>query len=131
MKFMRSFVALVFAGWMLIGSFLPGIGIDQSAHLGDLVQHYQQHRKTDANLSFLAFINMHYGANSDHQKHPKHSHENLPVVGHSAPVYAPNVVRLLAPAPVHVLIVSAANFFQRVDMYSFLGVFALINPPRA
>ncbi len=128
---MRSFVAVVFAGWMLLGSLLPSIGIDQSARMGDLVQHYQQHHREDPAMSLKDFLLMHYGADSEHLKHPKHSHQNLPASGHSAPVYAPNVVRLAAPSPYHILIASKVNFFRRADMYSFLSVFALINPPRA
>ena len=123
-------MAIVFAGWMLMGSLLHGIGIDQSAHLGDLVQHYQQHQREDPKMSFSDFLTMHYGADSEHLKHPKHSHQNLPASGHSAPAYAPNVTRLLFPSPCHVLIAMKANFFQRADIYSFLSVFALINPPR-
>lgn len=128
---MRSFVAVVFAGWILIGSLLPGFGIDQSARLGDLVQHYQQHREENPKLSLGDFLAMHYRAGSEHLKHPGHSHQNLPVSGHSAPVYTPGVVRLVAPFPVHVLIASKAAFFHQADMYSFLAEFALINPPRA
>lgn len=128
---MRSFVAVVFAGWILIGSLLPGFGIDQSSRLSDLVQHYQQHREEDPGISFIAFLDMHYRAGSDHQKHPNHSHQHLPGCGHSASVYAPATVRLVAPLPVHILTVSNVDFFRRADLYSFLAVFALINPPRA
>lgn len=118
------------ACWMLGGSLLPGFGIDQSAHWGDLVQHYQQHQKIDATLSFADFINMHYGADSDHQKNPGHNHHNLPSAGHSIPVYTPNAIRLATPSLVQVLLPNVANFFRKADLYSFLAVFALINPPR-
>ncbi|MGM9511103.1 hypothetical protein ACS5NO_25430 [Larkinella sp. GY13] len=127
---MKPFVALLLACWMLGGSLLPGFSIDQTAHWGDLVQHFQQHRATDARLGFIDFIKMHYGADSEHQKHPNHSHQNLPSVGHSAPVFTPNTVWLSAPAFCQVLVVSKADFFRKADLYSFLAVFALINPPR-
>ncbi|MEZ0612419.1 hypothetical protein ACAW74_28175 [Fibrella sp. WM1] len=127
---MKSIVAFVLACWMLGGSLLPGFGIDQSAHWGDLVQHYQQHRKTDSTLSFTDFLKMYYGADSEHQKHPNHSHHNLPSSGHSVPVYAPTTLRLAAPNPMQVLMPSTAVFFRKADLYSFLAVFALINPPR-
>lgn len=109
----------------------PGFSIDQSAHLGDLIQHYQQHRRDNTDLGFTDFINMHYGADSEHQKHPNHSHHNLPSSGHSMPVFTPGVVRLVAtPSLVQVLVLRSANFFRTADLYSFLAVFALINPPR-
>lgn len=126
---MRSIVALVLACWMLGGSLLPGFGIDQSAHLGDLVQHYQQHRKANSRLSFVDFLNMHYGADSEHQKHPNHSHQNLPTSGHAVPAYTPAAVRLVVPS-FQMLLLPSTKFFGKADLYSFLSVFALINPPR-
>ncbi|MFC5408592.1 hypothetical protein ACFPMF_04695 [Larkinella bovis] len=128
---MKPFVAFVLACWMLVGSLLPGFSLDQSSHWGDLMQHYQQHRKAETGLSFIDFIKMHYGADSEHQKHPNHSHQNLPSVGHSVPVFTPNTIWLSAPAFCQVLIKATAVFFRKADLYSFLAVFALINPPRA
>ena len=128
---MRSIVAIVLAGWMLAGSLLPGFGIDQSAHWGDLMVHYQQHRQAEPNLSFTDFLKMHYGADSEHQKHPNHSHQNLPSSSHSVPVSTPGVVRLVALAPLQALISAKAAYFRKADLYAFLAVFALINPPRA
>ncbi|MBO0940052.1 hypothetical protein J2I47_26140 [Fibrella sp. HMF5335] len=128
---MKSVVAIVLSCWILGGSLFPGFSIDQSAHLGDLIQHYQQHRRDNTDLGFTDFINMHYGADSEHQKHPNHSHHNLPSSGHSMPVFTPGVVRLVAtPSLVQVLVLRSANFFRTADLYSFLAVFALINPPR-
>ena len=126
---MKLVVAIVLSCWILGGSLLPGFGIDQSAHLGDLVQHYQQHRKADPGLSFADFLKMHYGANSEHQKHPNHSHQNLPSSGHSVPAYTPTDVRLVEPS-FQFLLLTSSKFFGKEDLYSFLAVFALINPPR-
>ena len=116
---------------MLGGSLLPGFGLDQSAHWADLMLHYQHHRQSDPDLSFTDFLQMHYGANSEHQKHPNHSHQNLPSSSHSIPVYTPNPVRLTVTSAVQILISDKATFFRKADLYNFLAVFALINPPRA
>ncbi|GAB4017419.1 hypothetical protein [Spirosoma koreense] len=128
---MRKIVAFVLACWMLGGSVLPGFGIDQSAHWGDLMVHFQEHRQTNPNLSFADFLAMHYGANSEHQKHPNHSHQNLPSSSHSAPVYTPGAIRLEVTTPVQFLRSARAEFFRKADLYTFLAIFALINPPRA
>ena len=64
---MKSFVAFLLAGLVLGSSLLPGFGVDQSTKLVELIQHYQQHRKTDTQLSFTDFMAMHYGDNSEHQ----------------------------------------------------------------
>jgi len=128
---MKSIVAFLLAGLVLGSSLLPGFGVDQSAKLVDLVQHYQEHRQTEPELSFLDFMVMHYGVNSEHQKHPNHSHQNLPSSSHSVPVYTPGSVRLVAISSVQFLISAKADYFRKADLYAFLGVFALINPPRA
>ncbi len=115
---------------MLGGSFLPGFGMDQTAHLGDLIEHYREHKALDQSLSFVDFYKMHYGANSEHQKHPNHSHHNLPTAGHSVSVYTPAAIRLSAPSFSQVTLTATSEYFRRIDLYSFLAVFALINPPR-
>ena len=109
---------------------LPGFSIDQSAKWVELMQHYKQHRTTDAQLSFIDFLAMHYGANSEHQKHPNHSHQNLPAGGHTVPVFSSNTVRLHFSSAVGAILASKTVFFRKADLYSFLTVFSLINPPR-
>jgi hypothetical protein len=128
---MRSFVAIILSCLLLGSSLLPGFSIDQSAKWNELMQHYQQHKKEVSNLSFLDFLAMHYGANSEHQKHPTHSHHNLPSAGHSAPVFTPNAIRLVVSSSVQVIVPHKADFIRKADLYSFLAVFSLINPPRA
>ncbi|GAB3721281.1 hypothetical protein [Spirosoma lituiforme] len=127
---MKSIVALLLAGLMLGSSLLPGFSIDQSAKWVELMQHYKQHRASDDQLGFIDFLAMHYGANSEHQKHPKHSHQNLPAGGHTLPAFSPGTVRLHVSSVVGAILASKAVFFRKADLYSFLSVFSLINPPR-
>ncbi|QMW01009.1 hypothetical protein [Spirosoma foliorum] len=128
---MKSIVAFLLAGLVLGSSLLPGFGVDQSARLVDLVEHYQEHRQTEPELGFLDFMVMHYGVNSEHQKHPNHSHQNLPSSSHSMPVYTAQAIRLLLVSSASVLIAAKADFVRKADLYDFLATFALINPPRA
>ncbi|WP_460963325.1 hypothetical protein [Spirosoma litoris] len=127
---MKALVAIMLACQMLGSSLLPGFGIDQSTRLVDLVQHYQQHRQTEPDLGFLDFMIMHYGANSAHQKHPNHSHHNLPTTGHSVPVFLLAYLRLAPTTAIQEVLKAKMPFWRRADLYSFLAVFALINPPR-
>ncbi|ADB39189.1 hypothetical protein [Spirosoma linguale] len=128
---MKSIVALLLAGLMLGSSLLPGFGIDQSAKWVELLQHYEHHRETDTQLGFMDFLEMHYGANSEHQKHPNHSHHNLPTVGHAVPAFSSTAIRLHFSSVVGAILSNKADFFSKADLYSFLAVFSLINPPRA
>ena len=127
---MKSFVTVLFAGWILLGGLLPGFSIDQSVHLGDLIQPYQEHQKENASLTLISFLDMHYGANSDQQKHPKHSHHKLPVSSHPIFVYTSSAVKLADLFPVQYWISSAPTSFVWVNFYSFLVVSFLMNPPR-
>lgn len=127
---MRSIIAVLLSCWMLGGSLLPGFSSDQSIHWGDLVHHYQQHRISNPSLSFFDFLTLHYGADSDHQKHPNHSHHKLPVSGHVVPAYVPSSLRLQDPDQLPLVEWVNTNFNPEDDLYSFLTVFSLINPPR-
>ncbi|PRY44246.1 hypothetical protein CLV58_103215 [Spirosoma oryzae] len=127
---MKPIVAFFLACWILGGSLLPGFGIDQSAHLGDLMEHYQEHKKLDAHLSFVKFLSMHYGADSAHQKRPNHSHRNLPAHSHSVTSYLPTGLLLAVPGIHQLGYQMKATFFWKADLYAFLAVFALINPPQ-
>ncbi|UHG94945.1 hypothetical protein [Spirosoma oryzicola] len=127
---MKSIVAFLLAIQLLGSSLLPGFGIDQSSRLIDLVQHFQQHQATNPDLGFLDFMVMHYGADSAHQKHPNHSHHNLPAAGHAAPVFTAPAVVLLLSAPVCLMILARSACFRYANLYSFVSVNTLINPPR-
>ena len=127
---MKSLVALLLAGLILGSSLLPGFGVDQSTKLVELIQHYQQHRKTEPDLSFTDFMAMHYGENSEHHKHPNHSHQNLPAAGHAAPAFTSTAVRLIVAANAPVAFFTQTTFSRYSNLYSFLSVVSLINPPR-
>lgn len=128
---MKAVVAFLLAAQVLASSLLPGFGVDQSVHLVDLVQHYREHRLTDPTLSFLAFMEMHYGVNSEHQKHPNHSHHNLPSVGHSIPAFTPTPLAFLQLVNQSIVLLAQSACFRYANLYSFLSVYSLINPPRA
>ena len=115
---------------MLGSSLLPGFGVEQSAKVVELIQHYQHHRQEAPDLSFMDFMAMHYGPDSEHQKHPNHSHHNLPSAGHAASVFTPTPVQFNATLLTSVVIHLQTAFPRYTNLYSFLAVFPLINPPR-
>lgn len=128
---MKSALAVLLAGLLLSSSLLPGFGIGQSAKWAELIGHYQQHRQTDAHLGLYDFLVMHYGANSEHQKHPNHDHHNLPASTHVVLAIAPSGARFEPISTNSVYFLPQATFSHQADLYAFLSVFALINPPRA
>lgn len=127
---MKALVAIILATQVLVSSLLPGFGVDQSAKLVDLAQHFSEHRQSNPTLGFFDFMEMHYGANSEHQKHPNHSHHNLPAVGHAVPAFTePSVVRL-SLAVLSIVLLAKIACFRYANLYSFVNVSSLINPPR-
>jgi len=127
---MKAVVAYLLVGLILGNSLIPGFGLDQSARMVELMQHYGHHRVEQPGLGFLDFLAMHYGPGSEHQKHPNHCHHNLPVAGHSIVAFAPTFPRLI-DVPLSPLIrLPQQTCFGYANLYSFLGVFSLINPPR-
>ena len=127
---MKAVVAFLLAAQVLAISLLPSFGVDQTARLVDLVQHYREHRQTDPTLSFLTFMEMHYGVNAEHQKHPNHSHHNLPTVGHSIPAFTPTPLAFLQLVDQSIVVLAQSVCFRYANLYSFLSVCSLINPPR-
>lgn len=127
---MKSMIACLLASLMIGSSLLPGFGVEQSTKLVELIQHYQQHVKDAPELGFVEFMVMHYGADSEHQKNPNHSHHNLPSAGHVVSVYAPITVRFGILAHNSIVLLSQTAFSRYTNLYSFQAVFSLINPPR-
>jgi len=127
---MKSLIALLLATLLLGSSMLSVFSLDQSAKWGQVIQHFHQHQQENPDLGFIDFLSMHYGAGSDHQKHHDHSHQNLPSVGHSVPVFSPQPLCLEIVPLVELVRISQAAFFHKADLYSFLAVSGLINPPR-
>ncbi|MBN8822207.1 MULTISPECIES: hypothetical protein [unclassified Spirosoma] len=127
---MKSLVAFLLTCQLLGSSLFPSFGIDQSDRLFDLVQHYQQHRQTEPDLGFVDFMVMHYGANSEHQKHPTHSHHHLPTTGHGLSVFVLASLRLTPATVIQESLKAKAAFLSKADLYSFIVAFALMNPPR-
>ncbi|GAB3568459.1 hypothetical protein GCM10027578_21000 [Spirosoma luteolum] len=127
---MKVVLTLLLVTLVLGNSLIPGFGLDQSTRLAGLAHHYQQHRQEQPSLGFLDFLEMHYGPNAEHQKHPNHSHSNLPAAGHAVAAFTPVPIRLLVSIPVQVVMLAKTACFRYANLYSFLGVFSLINPPR-
>lgn len=128
---MRALLALLLVHLILGSSLLPGFGLGQSVKWVELANHYQQHRQTDASLGFFSFLMMHYDASSDHQKHPTHTHQQLPAAGQSLSISTPIPLCLdVTPVSMSVIHVAKALFFRKADLYAFTAVRSLINPPR-
>jgi len=126
----RALFAFLLATLILGSTILPVFSLDQSARWGEVLEHYQRHQLESPDLGFMEFLALHYGAGSEHQKHPNHCHQQLPSLSFSGPVCPPQAL-VHMPEPVFTFALPTKKVFaSQAALYSFLHVLDLINPPR-
>lgn len=128
---MKSIVAIVLASLIFGNSLLPNFGFDQSAKVAELVGHFQEHRRADPSLNFLDFLAMHYGAGSEHRKHPSHNHQHLPSMGHHAtPGFISGMETVMPTPPFQATSLARSISSRYSNFYQYTALSSLLNPPR-
>ncbi len=92
---MRSLFCILFSGWFLLGSFMPGNDAEELAKVPLLVQHFQEHQRLDAFTDFISFLKEHY----DESLPDGEEHKDLPFAKHLQPclIFVLPAVSALAP----------------------------------
>ncbi len=73
---MQKAIAIVLLNVTLLGSM---VDLHDFAKLPRLLEHYQEHRKQSPGVSFLGFLNLHYGSEADrHDREEHQKHTSLP-----------------------------------------------------
>ncbi|WP_428657963.1 hypothetical protein [Runella sp.] len=125
MKIVAAY-CLVFV--MLIQSLLPRAAAEL-VHSPEVWAHYREHQREEKqSLSFWAFLQMHYSADSKHTKQKKH---HLPSYDLSSTIgffVVPAAASVLFNPKVYCLIVKPS--FHWDNSYFFTIVYSLIFPPR-
>lgn len=128
---MRCLLAYILSFNLLIGSFLPGGGWSELAKLPDLLRHYETHlQKSRGQISFMAFLQMHYAAGSEHVDTEDHTslpcflHFHMPVM-----LIAPVFTALCFDTPKISILPGQKNFFWN-NLYSFQFNPILLTPPK-
>lgn len=115
------------AVFFMLSSFLPGFG-EELKKLPSLVNHYQHHLQEHEPISFLAFLKLHYDAESGHTEDEEH--QDLPLFQFSAPT----VVATTHDLPTlnfHIPLVKylPVSLIRQSD-YSYLYAADLLQPPK-
>ena len=84
---MRVLVSYLLTLFISVQSVLPGFSVLELSKLPALVQHYNSHRSANAELSFLAFIELHYSDELHHEQDHK-EHHKLPFNDHQSKIHA-------------------------------------------
>ena len=127
---MKRLLAYFLSINLLVGSILPGGGCGELAKLPDLVEHYQFHvQKSIGEISFLTFLQMHYGAGSKHVDTEDHS--SLPSLHFHALVvlFFPTALAVSFSSTKNPELSGLKNFFW-INLYSFQFQRILLNPPK-
>ncbi len=126
---MRGIAAFFLAINFLGQSLLPPASVEL-LRSPELWQHFREHqRETTAPLSFWAFLQMHYAADSEHTKQKPHHLPSLDLSGAASFCATPTPSVSFLNCPVLGFIEKAT--FNWANSYSFLLTRALICPPRA
>lgn len=73
---MRQFISIGLIALVLAWGFLD---LHDLTKIPYLVQHYQQHQKKSSGVSFIEFLNLHYGSKAErHDKEEHEKHSGLP-----------------------------------------------------
>jgi hypothetical protein len=126
----RKSIATILLSITLLGSVMD---LHDFVKLPRLIEHFQQHQIKNASVSFVDFLNLHYGSEAErHDKEEHHEHEDLPfkspdcTFAHTVtliPVFdAPELSTLVCN-------VSYSNFYQ--STFSFDYSQFIWQPPRA
>lgn len=127
---MKRLVVYILSITLLVGSMLPGGGCGELAKLPDLVRHYQLHvQKSGGEISFLTFLQMHYGAGSEHVGTEDHSslpslHVHLLIA-----LFVPTALSMYFSGTKTSELSGLKNFFWN-NLYSFQFQRILLNPPK-
>jgi hypothetical protein len=89
---MKRYAASLLLAFFLLTTFVPSTVWQALGQLAALKTHFDEHKKENPNLTFYAFLTLHYG--SDFKKHQsEHDHSKLPLK-HSTPSVALGIVSL-------------------------------------
>ena len=78
---MKRIVVITLFTILALEVILPRMDVNELGKLPALISHYKQHRKKDAALTFLRFIDLHYN-DPDHHDKDHEAHQNLPFSCH-------------------------------------------------
>jgi hypothetical protein len=132
---MKRYAASILLAFFLLTTFVPSAVWQAFGQLAALKTHFEEHQKEDPNLTFVAFLTLHYGA--DFEKHAsKHDHSKLPLK-HSIPSVGTAIVSLppvetwfFTPIPTHLSIEKHSTNFYFNPSFASQDLTTIWQPPR-
>ena len=133
---MKRYTAALLLAFFLLTTFVPSAAWQVLGDLAVLKTHFEEHQKENPDLTFYAFLTLHYG--SDFKKHEsEHDHSKLPLK-HSTPSVSVLIVSLepvefyfLNPSFQHILVEKHVSNFYFHQIIASQDLTAIWQPPRA
>ncbi len=126
---MKSVLIVSLASLLLFESFLPNfMSITQSAKIGELYNHFKDHKKEGVSLS--EFLWMHYAAESSHKSNAEH--QKLPTINlHLGYLfYIPSFGVYLEKISFEISLLENLGLNDYFNNYHFNYLRFLLNPPQ-
>lgn len=131
---MKQFISINLLIIFSLTTLVPSTLWSDMGKIANLIEHYHEHKKEDASISFWSFIELHYG--SDFKKHQTaHDHSKLPLKNTHPSVSTLSVVSEINHASINITFESISPETKQV-MPSFNQNFISRNltdiwqPPR-
>lgn len=128
---MKHLSIILLSLWMTIISLFPKTDVCYLVDMPTLVEHYQEHQKTD-NLSFWQFIVMHY-THSEHKSQEHEKHKHLPFQHHHVECCSVLVLEtksLQIHRSYSLSIEKTLIFPNRQDLYHYQPLKGIFQPPK-
>jgi|DewCreStandDraft_4_1066084.scaffolds.fasta_scaffold98515_2 hypothetical protein len=122
-------ILLVFI--IFLKALIPAMDTAELAKIPLLFDHYQDHRKQDTNISFMAFLALHY-ADSKHHEEDHTTHSKLPFGQHHhlniiiTAWFAPTLPEFLLPPQPQKVEHNSMHFPQELSAHAI----SIWQPPR-
>jgi len=117
-----------------VKSIFPSVELPSVAELRELVHHFNTHQQKDSRITFLQFIQLHYGSDSRHLDADANNHQKLPFSKHQRVTMSlqllTDLTRALEWASIRQLHIKSdeAGYFE---MSGFQLIKSFWQPPRA
>ena len=127
---MKTFTSIFLGILIFIGSLFPKTGIEELRKIPQLINHYQEHLKTE-NINFFNFLIKHYASDHATNGHAHQGHPTLPSMHSGAPVFVfvvPFYSLNFISNFVSILFLQKINFYN--TLYNFIYTSSLLQPPK-
>ena len=130
---MRKVTVIILLPIFLFGAVMPLQAKEDFARLPVLIKHFAKHRTEYSDLTFCAFLKLHYEKKAFSAHQSTHDHSNLPLKVPADHLHAPAQMEMISPFPVvpfYSVKPDYARPFHLGKAYSLIRYADIWQPPK-